>query len=52
MNLLPIEEATKAESFLTLSLSQSITQTDWVFLLNIKDQKDPTRITTHLGVSC
>jgi hypothetical protein len=52
MNLLPIEEATKAGSFSTLSLSQLITQTSWVLLLNLKDHKDPARITTHLGVSC
>jgi hypothetical protein len=52
MNLLSIEEATKDGSFSTLSLSQSITQTDSVLFLNLKDHKDPTRIITHLGVYC
>jgi hypothetical protein len=34
MNLLPVEEATKAESISTLSLSQSVTYTGRVLLLN------------------
>jgi hypothetical protein len=33
-NLVPVEEATKAESIPTLSLSQSVTQTGRVLLLN------------------
>jgi hypothetical protein len=51
MNLLPVE-ATKVVSFSTISLSQSITYTDRVLLLNLKGHKGPARITTHLGVSC
>jgi hypothetical protein len=33
-NLVPVEEATKARSIPTLSLSQSVTQTGRVLLLN------------------
>jgi hypothetical protein len=37
MNLLPVEEATKAGSFSTISLSQTFTKIGLVLLLNLKD---------------
>jgi hypothetical protein len=51
-NLVSIEEATKARSIPTLSLSQSVKQTSRVLLLNHLGHSDPARLTTHLDVSC
>ena len=48
MNQLHVEEATKAGSFSTPSLSQTVPRTEWAFLLNHLEHKVPTRTTTQL----
>ena len=47
-NLLPVEEATKAGSLSTLTLSQTVPRTEWDSLINQTGQQVPTRTTTQL----
>jgi hypothetical protein len=48
-NLLPVEEATKAGSFSTPSLSQTVPRTEWAFSSQInREQNFPARTTTQL----
>jgi hypothetical protein len=48
-NLLPVEEAIKAGSFSTPSLSQTVPRTEWAFSSQInREQNFPARTTTQL----